>query len=406
MIYHFNKVSLTKNNSSLVTFDIRILEHYTSHNKMKKELSQHETKRYSRHILLDKVGLEGQKRLKNAKVLVIGAGGLSCPVLQYLTAAGVGLIGIIDFDVVDESNLQRQILFTTEDVGKYKVDAAYERLNKQNSFVDFNIYKEKLTTKNALELFQKYDIIVDGSDNFSTRYLVNDASVITNKPLVYGAIYKFEGQVAVFNYKDGPTYRCLFPEPPKAGSVPNCSDVGVMGVLPGIIGCQQANEVIKIILEIGEPLAGQLQTYDTLNNNFITLKINRSQNQIDQVLNNKDNFKNIDYDFFCGIINHNNINEITSKQLKELVIQKTNIQIVDVREKWESPRIDSLIEFHDNLLIAPLNELDQFVDQIAKDKKVIVICQQGIRSAAAIKKLTNDYGFNNLINLKEGILNW
>jgi len=226
-------------------------------NKIKTErLGEAEKNRYSRHILLDKVGLAGQEKLKSAKVLVIGAGGLGCPILQYLTAAGVGTIGIIDFDVVDETNLQRQILFNVDDVGKSKAQCAQVHLSKQNPFVNFQVYNERINTQNALELFNQYDIIVDGTDNFSTRYLVNDSCVIANKPLVYGAIFKFEGQVAVFNYNNGPTYRCLFPEPPKAGSVPNCSDVGVMGVLPGLIGTQQANETIKIILQIGEVLSG------------------------------------------------------------------------------------------------------------------------------------------------------
>ena len=247
---------------------------------MKEALTDIEKNRYSRHILLDKIGLEGQEKLKGAKVLVIGAGGLGCPVLQYLTAAGVGTIGIIDFDIVDETNLQRQILFTVNDVGVNKAEAAENRLRQLNPYVRFNIYPERLTTKNALNLFSEYDIIVDGTDNFSTRYLVNDACVITGKPLVYGAIYKFEGQVAVFNFNGGPSYRCLFPEPPKSGSVPNCSEVGVIGVLPGLIGTQQANEVIKLILEIGEPLSGKLLTYNSLDNSFFTLKVNRSEEQI------------------------------------------------------------------------------------------------------------------------------
>jgi len=364
-------------------------------------LTNEEKNRYSRHILLDKVGIEGQEKLKAAKVLVIGAGGLGCPVLQYLTAAGVGTIGLIDFDVVDESNLQRQILFSTEDVGKLKVEAAKERLSKQNPFVQFDVYPEKLITKNALDLFSKYDIVVDGTDNFSTRYLVNDACVITGKPLIYGAIYKFEGQVAVFNYEGGPSYRCLFPEAPKAGSVPSCSDVGVIGVLPGLIGTQQANEAIKIILEIGTPLSGKLQTYNALNNTSMTLNVKRSEEQINKVIEASANFETFDYDFFCGIKQTNVLNEIDVDGLKELYKEGKDFQVVDVRAEWEQPRIKK-----ENVLVAPLDELDNFVNEIAKDKQVVVVCQKGIRSLMAIEQLENEYNYNNLINLEGGITNW
>ena len=204
--------------------------------------------RYNRHIILSEIGQAGQDKLSNAKVLVIGAGGLGCPVLQYLAAAGIGTIGIVDFDIVDISNLQRQVLFGTSSLGKNKAEAAKQRLEDLNNEISIIAYPEKLTHKNAIDLFNQYDIIVDGTDNFETRYLVNDACIITNKPLVFGAIYKFEGQVSVFNYQNGPSYRCLFPSPPKEGTVPNCSEIGVLGVLPGIIGSMQANEVLKIII--------------------------------------------------------------------------------------------------------------------------------------------------------------
>lgn len=365
------------------------------------KLNDQEKNRYSRHILLDKVGLDGQEKLKAAKVLVIGAGGLGCPVLQYLTAAGVGTIGVIDFDTVDESNLQRQILFTVNDVGTNKAIAAERRLKQLNPYTNFNVYTEKLTTKNALELFAQYDIIADGTDNFSTRYLVNDACVITNKPLVYGAIYKFEGQVSVFNYKNGPTYRCLFPEAPKPGSVPNCSEVGVIGVLPGLIGTQQANEAIKLILEIGIPLSGKLLTYNSLNNSFISLNINRNEAEVQKVLESAADFEGIDYDFFCGIEVNEMENEISVAELKELFDSQEEFQVVDVRGEWEQPRIEK-----DNVLVAPLNELPNYIDQISKDKKVVVVCQHGIRSIAAIEQLKNDFGFNNLINLKNGVESW
>ncbi len=363
-------------------------------------LSDQEKNRYSRHILLEKVGLKGQEQLKSAKVLVIGAGGLGCPVLQYLTAAGVGTIGIVDFDRVDATNLQRQILYTVSDIGENKAISAKNRLTQLNPHVAFDVYPEKLTTKNAIELFKKFDIVVDGTDNFSTRYLVNDACVITGKPLVYGAIFKFEGQVTVFNYKNGPTYRCLFPDPPKAGSVPSCSDVGVIGVLPGLIGTQQANEVLKMILEIGESLSGKLLTYDALENSFLTLNVNRSEEEVQKVLGNADEFENIDYDFFCGITNDPKVNEISVSELKEWLDNSRDVQIIDVRESWEQPQVEEL-----NAINIPLNAIPSNFEKIDKNKETIVFCQHGIRSLNCIEYLEQK-GFDNLINLEGGIVNW
>ncbi|MCB0380324.1 MAG: molybdopterin-synthase adenylyltransferase MoeB [Flavobacteriales bacterium] len=359
-------------------------------------LDDKEKYRYSRHLLLDKVGELGQQKLKAAKVLVIGAGGLGCPVLQYLTAAGVGTIGIIDFDKVDETNLQRQILFSINDIGKNKAIAAKERLEQLNQFVKFEVNVEKLTSKNALSIFNNYDVVVDGTDNFSTRYLVNDACVIKQKPLVYGAIYKFEGQVSVFNYQNGPSYRCLFPEPPKPGSVPSCSDVGVIGVLPGIIGTQQANEALKIILEIGTPLSGKLLMYDALQSSFTTLKVNRSEEQITKVLNSKNEFENNDYDLFCGIKPAGLKGEITSSELKK-ILENEALQLLDVREEWEQPKIE-----HFEVLNIPLNQIPVSLAQIDKTKKTVVICQHGVRSLKAIEFLKAN-GFNNLINLTGGM---
>ena len=240
--------------------------------------------RYNRHIILSDVGQQGQDKLSDAKVLVVGAGGLGCPVLQYLTAAGIGTLGIIDFDIVEESNLQRQILFGTESLGTNKAIAAKKRLEDLNPTINIEAITERLTSKNALSLFKEYDLIVDGTDNFATRYLVNDTAILTNKPFVYGAIYKFEGQVSVFNYKDGPSYRCLFPIPPKEGSVANCSEVGVLGVLPGIIGTMMANEVIKIILEFDQVLSGKLLCYNSRTAESSTLKINKNQSEFDKVI--------------------------------------------------------------------------------------------------------------------------
>src|ERR1035437_2494874 len=239
----------------------------------KSKMTTEEKRRYARHIILPEIGLEGQQKLKQAKVLVVGAGGLGCPVLQYLTAAGVGTLGIIDFDTVDESNLQRQVLYSTEDIGKHKAAIAKEKLEKQNPDINLVSHVAHLTSANALEIISQYDIVVDGSDNFATRYLVNDACVILNKVLVFGSIFKFEGQVSVFNYKGGPTYRCLYPEAPAEGDVPNCAEIGVLGVLPGIVGTLQANEVIKIITGIGDILSGKLLTLDALTMQFNTFTI-------------------------------------------------------------------------------------------------------------------------------------
>lgn len=360
-------------------------------------LTEKEKYRYSRHLLLDKVGEQGQEKLKAAKVLVIGAGGLGCPVLQYLTAAGVGTIGIIDFDKVDETNLQRQVLFSVSDVGMNKALAAKNRLEQLNPFVNFNIFQEKLTTSNALGLFNQYDIIVDGTDNFSTRYLANDACIKANKPLVYGAIYKFEGQVAVFNYNNGPSYRCLFPEAPEAGSVPNCSEIGVIGVLPGLIGTQQANEVIKLILDIGQPLSGKLAMFDALNGNQFTVDIKRNEEQIK--IAQEIDFDSYDYDYFCGIKQDENMKQISAQELKDL-IAKEDIQVIDVREPHETPKVEAL-----NAINIPLQTVPHNMDKIAKDKKVVVHCQHGVRSMNAIDFLQQN-GFDNLYNLTGGIVMW
>jgi sulfur-carrier protein adenylyltransferase/sulfurtransferase len=363
-------------------------------------LDNQEKYRYNRHLILDEVGEEGQRKLKESSVLVVGAGGLGCPALMYLAAAGVGRIGIIDFDKVDVSNLQRQVLFTTEDVGKNKASAAANRLTNLNPHLIYEVYTEALTTKNALELFKQYDIVIDGSDNFSTRYMVNDASVISETPLIYGSIFKFEGQLSVFNYKDGPSYRCIFPDPPKDGTVPNCSEIGVIGVLPGIIGSQQANEVIKIILEIGEPLSGRLLMYDALGCNYSSINIKRNEETIALTVAMAKSFEDFDYGEYCGeVSSSSNIEEIDLFEFIERL--KTGIQVVDVREEFELPRVK-----HKNLLVAPLPELDGFVERIEKETEVIVICQHGVRSLNAIEKLRTEYNFDKLINLKGGVNNY
>lgn len=346
--------------------------------------------RYSRHIILSEVGQEGQDKLSNAKVLVVGAGGLGCPVLQYLAAAGIGTLGIVDFDVVEESNLQRQILFGTSSIGKNKTLVAKERLQDLNPTITLKAYPEKLTSKNALQLIKDYDIIVDGTDNFPTRYLVNDAAILTQKPLVYGAIYKFEGQVSVFNYQNGPSYRCLFPNPPKEGSIANCSEIGVLGVLPGIIGSMQANEVIKIILGFDGVLSGKLLCYDSKTGQTTIIKINKNQAEIDKVLGGQNTVQNEYLDVFCDSL----IKEISADEID----QKANVQFIDVREHHEEPRIDLPHCIH-----LPLNQIEKRVEQIDKTKTSIVFCQIGARSKTATA-LLQKHQINNCYNLKGGVL--
>jgi molybdopterin/thiamine biosynthesis adenylyltransferase/rhodanese-related sulfurtransferase len=350
-------------------------------------LSAQEQHRYARHLILPEIGLEGQQKLKQAKVLVIGAGGLGCPVLQYLTAAGVGSIGIIDFDKVDESNLQRQVLYNAEDVGKYKVEVAKEKLQKQNPYIQLTAINYQLSSKNALDIISQYDIVVDGSDNFATRYLINDTCVILHKILVFGSIYKFDGQVSVFNFQNGPTYRCLYPDSPIDGEMANCAEVGVIGVLPGIIGTLQANEVIKIITEIGETLSGKLLTFDALTMQFNTFEIiaNPDSRKITKL---------IDYDFFCGTMK-----EISAQELKEKIKQKEDFQLIDVREENEYQ-----VKNISGILI-PLDTLQANLHKINKEKEIIVHCASGARSKKAITILKEN-GFTKISNLKNGLLDF
>ena len=348
-------------------------------------ITKEEQIQYNRHLILDKIGEEGQLKLKRAKVLVIGAGGLGCPILQYLTAAGVGTLGVIDNDVVDQSNLQRQILYTIDDIGKSKAETAAKRLSRLNPFVKFNVYNQKLTIKNALLIFEKYDIIVDGSDNFQTRYLSNDAAILTNKPLVYGSIFKFEGQLSVFNFNGSASYRCLYPTPPSPGSVPNCSEIGVVGVLPGIIGSLQANEVIKIICGIGEVLADKLMIFDVLSMRQMMLNYKRTSNADIQKL--EDN-----YDFFCGITPAKT--EITLEELKQ-GFEKYNL--LDVREDWERT------QHHIGGQHIPLGQLSSRFSEINSDKPLVVYCKSGMRSKKAIDFLEEQKVNFELINLKNGL---
>jgi len=341
--------------------------------------------RYSRHILLNEVGQKGQEKISNARVLVVGAGGLGCPVLQYLTAAGVGELGIIDDDLVEMSNLQRQVLYGTSSLGLNKAEAAKKRLEDLNPSIIIHAYSEKLSISNAISLFEKYTIIVDGTDNFETRYLINDAAILTKRPVVYGAIYKFEGQLSVFNYNDGPSYRCLFPEPPQNPEAANCSQVGVLGVLPAIIGSMQANEVLKIILEIKGVLTGKLSCYDAKTSNVHHIKITKNERLINEI-------KNRPLKKEVSLLCTSNIQEITV----EKALKKANVIFLDVREMGEEPTLEM-----DNYQQIPLSKISENLYEINTDSEIIVLCQGGERSKNAIQILIQN-NFNNCHSLKGG----
>ncbi|TXE07934.1 dinucleotide-utilizing protein [Gelidibacter salicanalis] len=348
-------------------------------------LSKGEQEQYSRHLRLDEVGKAGQLKLKHAKVLVIGAGGLSCPILQYLSAAGVGTIGIVDDDIVEQSNLQRQILYTHKDLGKCKAVTAVERLKGLNPYIQFKTYPTRLKKDNALEILEPWDIIVDGTDNFPTRYLINDAAVLLNKPIVFGSIHKFEGQVSVFNFNNGPTYRCLYPTPPKLNEIPNCSEIGVLGVLPGIIGSLQANEVLKIILGLGNIMSGQLLTFDALSLKQTLLFVEKNISSNITTLED-------DYQAFCGI--PKDIEEISYQVYEE---HPTSFNLLDVRTQTERDA------YYIKSIHIPLDELSKRFHEIPDNKKLLVCCQSGIRSKLAIKILQQNKFRRELVNLKGGL---
>jgi len=368
------------------------------------QFSKEELARYNRHIIIPEFGLEAQKKLKESRVLVIGSGGLGSPVLLYLVAAGVGTIGIVDFDVVDHSNLQRQVIFGVQEIGHPKVEAAKRRLESLNPHVKFNIYNTHLNSSNALEILKDYDVIADGTDNFPTRYLVNDASVLLGKPNVYASIFQFEGQVSVFNYADangelGPNYRDLYPTPPPPGLVPSCAEGGVLGVLPGIIGSLQALEVIKIITGVGETLSGRFFIFDALNFETRTFKIRRRE---DNPINGKNPTirELIDYEAFCGMraIEEKPIKEISVKELYDWQVNGEKFQLIDVREQHEADIVNIGAE------LIPLAQVSLNADKFRKDIPVVVHCKVGGRSAKAIRELEEKFGFTNLYNLKGGIL--
>src|SRR5262245_581531 len=370
------------------------------------ELTNDEIKRYSRHLIMPEVGVEGQRKLKAASVLCIGAGGLGSPVAMYLAAAGVGTLGLVDFDVVDFSNLQRQILHGTPDVGRSKLASAKDRLQALNPNVNIVTHDLAISSENALELFEPYDVIVDGTDNLPTRYLVNDACVLTGKPNAYGSIFRFEGQASVFATKDGPCYRCLYPEPPPPGLVPSCAEGGVLGVLPGIIGVIQATETIKLILGTGEPLIGRFLIFDALRMKFRELKL-RKDPDCPVCGTHPTVTALIDYEQFCGVspaapepTTVNNATEITSVELKQRLDRGDKLKIVDVRE----PNEYQINRIPGSELI-PLGDVPKRVNELNPNDEIVVHCKMGGRSAKAADFLRS-VGFKKVLNLKGGILDW
>jgi molybdopterin/thiamine biosynthesis adenylyltransferase/rhodanese-related sulfurtransferase len=367
-------------------------------------LSKEEILRYSRHLIMPEVGMEGQLKLKNAKVLCIGTGGLGAPLGLYLAAAGVGKLGIVDFDVVDNTNLQRQVLFSTADVGKPKVAAAAARLRGLNPDIEIVPHEASLSSENALDLFKDYDIIVDGTDNFPTRYLVNDACVLLGKPNVYGSIFRFDGQITIFGYAGGPCYRCLYPEPPPPGLVPSCAEGGVLGVLPGIVGTIQAAETLKLILGKGDPLVGRLLLFDALAMKFRELKL-RKNPECPVCGEHPTVTKLIDYVEFCGIRGEEapttvtNIPEITPRDLKTRLDRGDDLYILDVREPHEY----QICNLGGHLI--PLGELSRRAAELDSSKEIVAHCRSGKRSAEAVDFLRKA-GFKKIWNLKGGILAW
>lgn len=367
------------------------------------ELSTEEYARYSRHLILPEVGLEGQRKLKAARVLMIGTGGLGSPLGLYLTAAGIGALGVVDFDVVDESNLQRQIIHGTKDVGRPKIESARERLLDINPNTRVEAFETRLTSENALELFKEFDVIVDGTDNFPTRYLVNDASVLTGKPNVYGSIFRFEGQASVFWAERGACYRCLYPEPPPPGLVPSCAEGGVLGVLPGIVGTIQANEVIKVILGADGILLNRLLLFDAWKMRFRELKLKKNPDC--PVCGENPSVKElIDYEEFCGLNlpdETTELEEITATQLNHLMTDNGELQVIDVREphEYEIARIEGT-------KLIPLGQVVARAKEIDPSRTAVIHCKGGVRSAKAIRDLKNAGYTGRLINLKGGIAAW
>jgi len=370
------------------------------------ELSTDDLSRYSRHLILPEVGMEGQQRLKAAKVLCVGTGGLGSPMAFYLAAAGIGTLGMVDFDVVDASNLQRQIIHSTKDIGRKKLDSAEEKLKALNPALNVVKHDTMLSSANALDILKDYDIVADGTDNFPTRYLVNDACVLLGKPNVYGSIFRFEGQCSVFATENGPCYRCLYPEPPPPGLVPSCAEGGVLGILPGLVGVMQATEAIKIILGKGEPLIGRLLLVDALNMRFRELKL-RKNSECPVCGDNPTVTELIDYQQFCGIVPEtpggadmkNGIPQITVKELKRRIDSGEDVQLIDVREPYEY----QIAQIGGKLI--PQNDVPNRLGEIDRDREVVVHCRSGARSQK-IAEFLKQQGYARVANVKGGILAW
>lgn len=361
--------------------------------------SPEEIRRYSRHLILPEFGARGQKALKAARVLVVGAGGLGSPAAMYLAAAGVGTLGLMDFDAVDASNLQRQLLHGTPDVGRPKVESARERLHALNPHVTLRTHAERLTSDNALSLFREYDVVLDGTDSYATRYLINDAAVLTGVPNVSASVFRFEGQVSVFGAKGGPCYRCLYPEPPPAGLVPSCGEGGVLGVVPGVVGTLQATEALKLVAGLGEPLVGRLLVFDALDMTFRTLKVRRDPKC--PACGDAPTITALqDYEAFCGTAAPASVPEVTPRELFERLSRKEPVQLVDVREPGERE-----INVLAGSLGIPLADLKARYTELRADVDVVVYCKVGERSARAVEQLQR-IGFTRVFNLAGGIERW
>ncbi|MFD7454418.1 adenylyltransferase/sulfurtransferase MoeZ [Kitasatospora sp. NPDC059827] len=370
------------------------------------ELTVDEVRRYSRHLIIPDVGMAGQKRLKNAKVLCVGAGGLGSPALMYLAAAGVGTLGIVEFDVVDESNLQRQIIHGQADIGRSKAESARDSVQQINPYVEVVLHEERLDNSNVMEIFSGYDLIVDGTDNFATRYLVNDAAVLLGKPYVWGSIYRFDGQASVFWAEHGPCYRCLYPEAPPAGMVPSCAEGGVLGVLCASIGSIQVTEAIKLLAGIGDPLVGRLMIYDALEMNYRQVKV-RKDPDCAVCGENPTVTELIDYEAFCGVVSEEAQaaaagSTITSKQLKQWQDDEEDIYLIDVREPGEY----EIVNIPGAVLI-PKNEflMGDALEKLPQDRKIVLHCKSGVRSAEVLA-VVKAAGFANAVHLGGGVLGW
>jgi adenylyltransferase/sulfurtransferase len=370
------------------------------------DLTVEEVRRYSRHLIIPDVGKTGQRRLKNAKVLVVGAGGLGSPALLYLAAAGVGTLGVIDFDVVDESNLQRQIIHGQSDIGRPKAVSAMESIREVNPLVNVVLHEERLDSDNAMQIFEPYDLIVDGTDNFATRYLVNDACVLLGKPYVWGSIYRFDGQASVFWAEHGPCYRCLYPEPPPPGMVPSCAEGGVLGVLCASIGSIQVTEAIKLITGIGEPLAGRLMIYDALEMTYRTVRV-RKDPECPVCGKNPTITELIDYEEFCGTVSEDAQqaaagSTITATELKQMLDRDENIFLIDVRE----PNEYEIVSIPGATLI-PKGEFlsGAALERMPQDKRIVLHCKSGQRSAEVLA-VVKDAGFSDAVHVGGGVLGW